>query len=163
MDNQRPPTAPEPPVVGAVFAMITYLFMHILAIIAAATVVFAVMVYDNTFQIGMDKAADVFGQAWWGFFCFVYVLHTVLSGFASISMLDEKRPVSTAIPAKKFPFYKVSVIYILYAVLAMVMHYSMYLVKFGEGNLGAPRALALVLSACGAALVVPVIAVAYRP
>ena len=175
MDKRSPPTAPAPwgenTEGAAVFVMFAYLFVHILAMIAAGAGVFAVMVYDNTFQIGMDKAAGVFGQAWWFFFCCAYSIHTVLFGFASIAMLDETRPAPTApkvqpppsIPAKTFPFSKVFIVYTLYAVLAIAMHYSMYLVKFGEGNLGAPRALALVLSACGAALMAPIFAVAYRP
>lgn len=165
MDKRRPPTAPasrgENTEGAAFFVMFAYLFVHILAMIAAGAGVFVVMVYDNTFQIGMDKAAGVFGRAWWVFFCCAYSVHTILFGFASIAMLDEKRP--APIPAKTFPFSKVFIVYTLYAVLAMAMHYSMYLVKFGEGNLGAPRALALVLSACGAALMAPIYAVAYRP
>ncbi len=65
-------------------------------------------------------------------------------------------PTPCAISTKTFPILEVSIVYILYAILATVTHYILYIIKFEEGNLGAPRALALVLSAFCAALVVPI-------
>ncbi len=178
MDKRRSPTTPascwKSPEGAATASMYVYIFMHILAIIAAVAVVFAVMVYDNTFQIGMNRVVCVFGRVWWGFFLCEYIIHIII--FVCVcGLLLENPPVSTApkgqpplpptphtIPAKTFPVLDISKVYILYAVLAMGMHYGMYLVKFGEGNIGAPRALALVLSAFCAALAAPISAAAFR-
>ena len=81
--------------VAACFIAFVYLCTLILAVIVAAAAVFAAMVYNNTFLVGLDSEVYAVGRAWF-VFPDIHILYPISFVFWCMVLLHENRPVPTA-------------------------------------------------------------------